>query len=136
MDQSADQLTFPAARILIVEDDPHLRIVIRMVLEKDGYEVCEAPNGSDALTVMATNAVTVVVADLRMPVMTGAELVMRVRSDPAISHTPIVLMSGYADQPAYGADAWLRKPFEATELSAVVASLIKLSKPGRDVGAG
>jgi DNA-binding response OmpR family regulator len=117
------------AKVLIVEDDVHLRTVVRMVLERDGHEVIEARNGRDGLSVMAATSVSVVIADMRMPITSGAEMVAIIRSDAAMAHTPILLMSGYADRPKCQADAWLQKPFEAADLSAAVRALIAKSSP-------
>jgi CheY-like chemotaxis protein len=120
---------FHKLRILIVEDDNHLRTVVRMVLENGGYEVSEASNGREALELMATVPVALVIADMKMPIMTGAEMAVRIRSDPATLNVPILIMSGYADQVDCGASAWLHKPFEANHLLAIAASLIKSGQP-------
>lgn len=112
-------------RVLIAEDDAHLRMVVRMVLENGGYEVSEAGNGREALELIATVPFALVIADMRMPIMTGAEMATQIRANPATANVPILVMSGYADQTECGASAWLRKPFEAAELLAVAASLIE-----------
>jgi CheY-like chemotaxis protein len=116
-------------RVLIAEDDMHLRTVVRMVLENGGYEVCEARNGREALELLASVPVALVIADMRMPIMTGAEMTARIRSDPATLNVPILIMSGYSDQVDCGASAWLHKPFEANHLLAIAASLIKSGQP-------
>jgi two-component system, OmpR family, phosphate regulon response regulator PhoB len=96
-----------------------------MVLENAGYEVSEVRNGREALELLATVSVALVIADMRMPIMTGAEMAVRIRSDPATLNVPILIMSGYADQVDCGASAWLHKPFEANHLLTVAGSLIK-----------
>lgn len=116
-------------RVLIAEDDAHLRMVVRMVLENGGYEVSEARNGRDALELIATIPFALVIADMRMPIMTGAEMATQIRANPATANVPILVMSGYADQIECGASAWLRKPFEAAQLIAVAASLIGSGQP-------
>ena len=70
--------------VLVVEDDPTLRRVIEMVLEARGYEVAQARHGAAALERMAASIPDVVIADLKMPVMGGRDLVERMRLDPQL----------------------------------------------------
>ncbi|HUZ86888.1 MAG TPA: response regulator [Candidatus Baltobacterales bacterium] len=113
-------------RVLIVEDDPTLRMVIGMVLERDGYEIDEAPHGQAALGLIAGRRPDVVVADLKMPVMGGLELIQRLSADAATAHVPVILLSGAADLGDAGrqANAVLAKPFDPADLLATVRSLI------------
>ena len=98
-------------------------------MENGGYEVSEARNGRDALELIATIPFALVIADMRMPIMTGAEMATQIRANPARANVPILVMSGYAVQIECGASAWLRKPFEAAQLIAVAASLIGSGQP-------
>ena len=113
-------------RILIVEDDPNLRAVIRLVVERANYEVREARHGADALESIAAWVPDVIVADMRMPVMNGAELIGRIRSDPAIASIPIVLLSGIQEQTAESrlASAVVAKPFEPADLLATLKRVL------------
>jgi CheY-like chemotaxis protein len=106
--------------ILIVEDDPNLRAVIRMVLERAGYEVAEAKNGLDGLQSIERETPELVIADMIMPVMNGIELVERIRSNPKTASIPIVLLSGReVDRPAAAlVNAVVTKPFEPADLLA------------------
>jgi CheY-like chemotaxis protein len=106
--------------ILIVEDDPNLRAVIRMVLERAGYEVAEAKNGLDGLQSIERQTPELVIADMIMPVMNGIELVERIRSNPKTASIPIVLLSGReVDRPAAAlVNAVVTKPFEPADLLA------------------
>lgn len=107
-------------RILIVEDDPNLRVVIRMVLERAGYAVAEAKNGLDALQSIEREMPELVIADMTMPLMNGIELVERIRSNPETASIPIVLLSGReVDRPAAElVNAVVTKPFEPADLLA------------------
>jgi CheY-like chemotaxis protein len=107
-------------RILVVEDDRDLRFVIRMVLERAGYEVAEAPDGVAAVESIRTEPPDLIIADLTMPVMSGAELVDEVRSNPATTLIPIVLMTGrqVALATSQRVDAVVTKPFEPADLLA------------------
>ena len=114
-------------RVLIVEDDPTLRMVIGMVLERDGYEIDEAPHGQAALGLIASRRPDVVVADLRMPVMGGLELIQRLSEDAATADLPVILLSGSAElgDAERHASAVLAKPFDPADLLATVRSLVR-----------
>jgi CheY-like chemotaxis protein len=109
--------------VLIVEDDNSLRVVIRMVLEQAGYEVSEARHGGAALESLESSVPDVIVADLRMPIMDGSELIGRLRSDPSTAAIPVVLLSGLQVDPAVRslAAAVLAKPFEPADLLAAIS---------------
>jgi CheY-like chemotaxis protein len=109
-----------AKRILIVEDDIHLRLVIRMVLERAGYEVAEAGDGVAALQAIGSRMPDLIIADMTMPVMNGTELIDRVRSNPATTSLPIVLLSGRQVDSAASrrVSAVVMKPFEPADLLA------------------
>jgi CheY-like chemotaxis protein len=106
------------SRILIVEDDPNLRLVVRMVLERAGYEVTEARHGGDALESIAATLPDLVIADMTMPVMSGVELVDRIHADTATAAIPIVLLSGLQVEAAVSrlVNAVVLKPFEPADL--------------------
>ena len=117
-------------RILVVEDDPALRVVIRMVLERAGYEVSEARHGEEALESIGVGAPDLIIADLRMPVMGGVELVDRIRSNPTTVSIPVVMLSGLQVESATSqrADAVVIKPFEPAHL---LASIDRALHPDR-----
>ena len=108
--------------MLVVEDDQNLRVVIRMVLEHAGYEVSEARNGIAAIEMLATWMPDLIIADMRMPLMDGAELMARLRSNPTTATIPIVLLSGLPADPSVSrlADAVVNKPFEPADLVAAI----------------
>ena len=109
-------------RVLIVEDDANLRIVIRMVLERAGYEISEARHGVAALESIAEEMPDLVIADMTMPVMGGVELIDRIQSNPATASLPIVLLSGLQVDSAVSrlVDAVVLKPFEPADLIASI----------------
>lgn len=109
-------------RILIVEDDPNLRVVIRMVLERAGYEIAEARHGVDALESIGVQIPDLVVADMTMPVMNGVELIDRIHANPTTASLPIVLLSGMQVEPAVSrlVNAVVLKPFEPADLVAII----------------
>ena len=112
-------------RVLVVEDDPTLRKVIRMVLERDGYHVDEAEHGEDALNAMSDAVPSAAVVDLKMPVMDGAELIERMRGDERTAAVPIVLLSGFGDDNGtMRADMVLAKPFDPQRLLECLRDLV------------
>ena len=120
-------------RILIVEDDPNLRVVIRMVLERAGYEVAEARHGAAALESIGNGLPDLVIADMKMPVMNGVELMDRIRSHPETVAIPIVLLSGLEVDPAPSdlANAVVPKPFEPADLLASIARVLQADSSER-----
>lgn len=108
-------------KVLVVDDESNMRFLIRIILESAGYEVVEAAHGAAALERMKESQVDLVVTDLMMPVMTGRELVERLRADPGTASIPIVVVS--ASSIATAADAVLAKPFEPSALLEAASSL-------------
>ena len=118
------------ATILVAEDDANLRVVIRMVLEREGYLVVEARNGADAITAMEGGRLPgLVLADARMPIMGGVELVQRIRANPRTASIPVILLSGFSNVGESGADAVIVKPFDPARLVDVVRGLLERPLP-------
>lgn len=115
-------------KILIVDDDPHIREVLRFALEKDGFGVCEAVNGAQALERHAAERPDLVVLDILMPEMDGTEVCRRLRRDHA---TPIVFLSSRDDEVdrilglELGGDDYVTKPFSPRELVARVRAVLR-----------
>jgi ribonuclease P protein subunit RPR2 len=115
-------------RILLVDDDPGLRALLRTTFEAVDVQLEEADNASSAVAALEGAQPDVVVLDVRMPGMDGLELCRRLKADPATSDVAVVLLTGSnggtkdaAD--AAGADAFVRKPFSPLELLSVVERL-------------
>jgi two-component system chemotaxis response regulator CheY len=109
--------------ILVVDDEPDLRFVLRRIFERSGYEVAEAGHGAAALEFVRGFTPELVVTDMMMPVMDGAELVRRLRSDPATAGIPILAVSGDSHL-AVDADEVIPKPFLAHQVLAAAAMLL------------
>jgi DNA-binding response OmpR family regulator len=109
------------AAVLVVDDEPDLRFLLRKLLERDGFKVLEARHGEHALEVMQEHHVDVLIVDTDMPVMDGAALIRRLR-ELRESPPPIVMWS---DNPRreLAADAVFAKPYGGTEIVAAVARL-------------
>lgn len=110
-------------RVLVVDDDPGYCAMVRAALEAAGFEVLTAANGLIALTLVADRSPDVILLDLKMPSMSGAEFAACYRRLPG-RHAGIILMSGARDLPAkaleLGATAYVRKPFDLDRLVSLV----------------
>jgi len=108
--------------ILVADDDPGVRYVVRWALEGEGLPVTMAANGGEALKAIADSPPSLIVLDLTMPLATGSEVARRARE--AKAETPILLVTGDGrareKAQAIGAYAYLEKPFDVTELVAAV----------------
>lgn len=108
--------------VLVVDDEPDIRYLLAVVLERAGYAVIEAAHGNAALEQVLSSQPQLVITDRMMPVMDGAELIKRLRADEGTAGIPIVVLTATpGGEP--GADAVLMKPFEHDELIKVVNGL-------------
>jgi CheY-like chemotaxis protein len=110
-------------KVLVVDDESNMRFLIRMILERAGYEVVEAAHGAAALDRVKESRPDMMVTDLMMPVMSGRELVERLRADPETASLPIIVVSANSSSVATAADAVLGKPFDPDALVAAVGLL-------------
>ena len=115
-------------RILVVDDEPDLRFILRRIFEKAGHEVADAGHGAAALECVRGSLPELVVTDMMMPVMDGHELIRRLRADPATAQIPILAVTGNAEL-ADAADALLPKSCLPAELLA--AANILLASQGK-----
>ena len=109
--------------ILVVDDEATIRGLVTGVLEDEGYGVLQACHGAQALVIALQELPDLVLSDLMMPAMNGAELVRQLKNNAATRRVPIVLMTadGRATAEEHDADAVLTKPFELDALLALVA---------------
>lgn len=122
---STQVLTAPL--ILLVEDDVAIREAVSECLSAEGYRVDAASDGAEALARLADGErPALLVLDLVMPVMNGAELVARVRAEPRLADVPVLLMTAAISAPGAElpeVDAKLVKPFDLDDLLSAVARL-------------
>lgn len=114
----------PLKTVLIVDDEKHLREILRFDLRKFRYRILEAADGQQALQIAGQESIDLVISDVRMPLMTGDQLLQNLRNRNA-AHPPFVFMTAFADISseealAQGAEAFLRKPLGKQEIVDVV----------------
>lgn len=120
------------SKILIVDDDPHIRELVCTMLKNDGFSTCEAKDGLDALEKIPEDVPDLAIIDLMMPNMNGYELCKNLRQD--YENLPILMLTAKSELPSkvkgfeLGADDYLTKPFEGEELILRVKALLRRYK--------
>jgi two-component system response regulator ResD len=118
------------SRILVVDDEERIRRLVRMYLERNGFEVDEAEDGIQALDMALTNGYSLIVLDLMLPGMDGRDVCTQVRQHLG---TPIIILTAAGDEMnrihgfELGADDYVVKPFSPRELVMRVKALLKRS---------
>jgi CheY-like chemotaxis protein len=114
--------TLASCTVMVVDDEPDIRYLLRITLEEAGYGVVEAAHGEAALEQARRSPPRLVITDRMMPRMSGGELIERLRADESTKAIPIVIISATRGDQA-GADAVVRKPFDPGELIVLVDKL-------------
>ncbi len=109
--------------ILVVDDEPDMVFLLRLTLERSGYQVIEAHDGVAALQRLSEQRPDAILTDLMMPLMDGQQLILSIRSDPSTYQIPIGLVSANPNGTT-GADATLKKPYRPSELLELVRGLL------------
>ena len=119
------------ALILIIDDDKHIRDLLRKVLEGAGYSVADAPNGRIAMRMWREKPADLIITDILMPEQDGLEFIRELRRD--VPHAKIIALSGGSQKinldtldiaKRFGAVSTLNKPFEIKQLLETVRSVI------------
>ena len=118
-------------RVLVIDDDPGILNLVDTALNKRGYDVFTAANGTEGLNRIQDTKPDIVILDKVMPDIDGFEVARRLRREPDFAHVPIVILTGASqlgdklDAFNAGADDYLTKPFEVDELAARLAALLR-----------
>jgi two-component system cell cycle response regulator DivK len=121
----------PPKVILYVEDDPANRILVRRVMEAQGYRVLEAENGKQGLEIAQTEQPGVILVDINMPEMDGFEVMARLRAMPQTASVPIIaltalVMKGDRERTLEaGCSGYIEKPIDVDLLPEQVAAVLR-----------
>lgn len=125
----SDEAQLGVGRILVVDDDTHIRELCRIYLENAGWSVVEAENGLEVQGILAHTSVDLVVLDLMLPGIDGFEVINRIRQERV--WVPIILLTAIGDEEdrilglERGADDYLTKPFSPKELVARIRAVLR-----------
>ncbi|HXG93482.1 MAG TPA: response regulator [Blastocatellia bacterium] len=128
------QMLCSGARVLVIDDDRDIRDVLRVTLEREGYEVMVAATGSEGLhRLIDGEPCDLLLLDVVLPDINGWTILSRVRATPALARVPIIMMTALSNEHsetdllAAGADDYLPKPFSYEKLLAHVKALLRRS---------
>lgn len=122
------------AGILIIEDDPIVRENLEEILKFKGFSVITAEDGKNGLDIATKREPDLIISDIMMPEMDGYEVLKNVREHPAITNTPVILLTAKTLTESkikgleHGADDYITKPFNTKELVARVNNLLEIRK--------
>ena len=115
-------------RILVVDDDPDIRIMIKIMLEFKGYSVVTLERGETSEEMLMSGEFGLVIMDMLLSGMNGVDICASIKQNKAISHIPIVMISAHPNAKATcleaGADDFIAKPFDMQEILTVISRLM------------
>src|SRR6266571_3574301 len=117
-------------RILVVEDQPDSRRIIRDMLASTDYEIIEAENGEEALVAIAKQRPDLILMDIQLPIMDGYTATRRIKADSALRSIPIIAVTSYAlsgeekKARAAGCDDYVPKPYSPRQLLTKIRQLM------------
>lgn len=116
-------------KIMTVDDSRAVRLTIALTLKQAGHRVIEAANGEDALELLKTEKVDLIISDFIMPRMDGIQLVRQIKADRDYHSIPVIMLTTenskgrLSEAKEAGALGWMNKPFKAEHLVAAVNTL-------------
>ena len=130
----SDSLNPQTTKLLLIDDDPNLILLVQDYLEFRGYQIMTANNGAEGLKALESGVPDLIICDVMMPEMDGYSFIQEVRKDPKTSWIPVIFLSAKSQIQDriqglnQGADVYLVKPFEPEELVAQVESSLSQAK--------
>jgi two-component system cell cycle response regulator DivK len=124
----------PRKTILIVEDNELSRRLLNDVLEARGYRIVLAATGTAAIEVARQEKLHLILLDMRLPEISGLDVVRALRSLPNARHIPIIAVTAYAmrgDEQIDGCDAYMSRPINIHDVLALIDILLSRSRSGR-----
>jgi CheY-like chemotaxis protein len=125
------------ARILVVEDSPDIRELVRVLLESAGHEVMTASDGQEGVALVREHRPSLVLMDLSLPVLSGWEATREIKADPATASIPVIAVTAHAMQGdreralAAGCDGFVAKPIDEETFASVVTSFLGAPQIGK-----
>jgi len=119
-----------ANKVLVADDEIHIIHVVAIKLRNNGYEVISASNGAEAFELACRENPDIVVTDYQMPLMTGIELIEKMRADDRTKSTPVILLTARSFaitqemQESLGVSNCLSKPFSPKELLKTIQDIL------------
>jgi len=124
-----------STKVLLIEDDPSLTVLVQYNLEQAGYDVAVEMDGEDGLFNALTNKPDIILLDWMLPNLSGIEICRRVRRDKNIQNTPIIMLTARGEEDDRilgldtGADDYITKPFSPKELIARIKAILRRIRP-------
>jgi DNA-binding response OmpR family regulator len=122
-------------RVLVAEDEHSISMLVTYILRQQGYEVHLAENGQQAMDALNANTYDLLIADIKMPIMDGLQLIKRAKH--AFRTLPVIVISAHLQDAAEathsGADAYVLKPFTRDKLLDVVRKYLGMPEDTRDL---
>ncbi|GFZ93936.1 phosphate regulon transcriptional regulator PhoB [Elstera cyanobacteriorum] len=124
--------------VLVVEDETAIATLLRYNLEREGFRVCTAADGEEALIIAAEQNPDLVLLDWMLPMLSGIEVCRRLRRLPTARATPIIMLTARGEEGDKirgldsGADDYVTKPFSVSELIARVKAVLRRTRPSVD----
>ena len=117
------------ADILIVEDHPTMREAMRLILEHEGFDIREAPDGGTALTMVHEHRPDLMFLDLNIPGTSGADVLSELKGDPSTEDIRVIIVTATGEEGrefvlSLGADEYFTKPFSPTALLQTVERVL------------
>ena len=125
------------ARILVVEDSPDIRELVRVLLENAGHEVMTASDGQEGVALARQHRPNLVLMDLSLPVLSGWEATREIKADPGTAAIPVIAVTAHAMQGdreralAAGCDGFVAKPIDEESFASVVTSFLGAPQIGK-----
>jgi DNA-binding response OmpR family regulator len=119
-------------RVLVIDDDPHIRTLVTRLLTHEGYEAFDAANADEGHAILASDPPDLVLLDVMMPRTDGIDLLTEIRAKSSI---PVIMLTGRGDEAdrilglRSGADDYVVKPFSPGELTARIESVLRRTQP-------
>jgi len=119
-------------KILVLDDDPDIGTMIKMMLEYKGYSVTVSDRAEQANEILKTDEVDLIIMDMLLSGVNGTDLCSELKKDSSLAHTPVIMISAHPNAKEIclqaGADEFISKPFDMQDILSKIDHLIQNSK--------